>query len=511
MEKQLAFDLDSPEVDDFALTKFCASLQPLPSVIRYYDEFDDTIRSIRAPTEENIFEIFFHGRCLKVSFVRRNSHCALVLKHTLVMMLEQDLSAATIASYFSKLHHLTDHDLTALLQASPLEIGNLWSKLRARELGGGAYILAKHILHLLCTYQWNGWSHDYRDFLRRTLPLPAVDKYAAVRGGDVFLTPEEEAPIVRHLDDLVTRLRAGEHIPYPTLADAGMMLCAYQFAMRPVQIGILDSRHVRIWNDGIDDDPTVHLTFHMAKQRGNRSRVQLTRRVKREWVPIFVYLNAYLDQATTDGAAKFFQVKSAQEVSRRISSLVRQLIGSDHLGTATDLRHTAAQRLVDAGASHEELAEYLGHAQTNTGLIYYATSASHAERVNRALGASEVYRRIAKIAHDRFISPEELAVLKDEQQIAAVPHGIPISGIGGCNSGQPSCPYSPVASCYGCRKFMPVTDKVLHNKVLGDMREVVLFFERSSRADLKSPTYMQLQRTIGEIQVVIDELEGGCE
>jgi hypothetical protein len=56
---------------------------------------------------------------------------------------------------------------------------------------------------------------------------------------------------------------------------------------------------------------------------------------------------------------------------------------------------------------------------------------------------------------------------------------------------------------------MPVTDKGLHSKVLGDMREIVLFFERSSRADLKSPTYMQLQRTIGEIQTVIDELEGG--
>lgn len=509
MEKQLAFDLDSSEIDDAALTTFCASLQPLPSVIRYYDEFDDKTRSIPAPTEENVFEIFFHGRCLKVSFVRRNYHCALVLKHTLVMMLEQDLSAATIASYFSKLHHLTDHDLTALLQASPLEIGNLWSKMRARELGAGVYILAKHILHLLCTYHWNGWSHDYRDFLRTTLPLPTVDKYAAVRGGDVFLSPEDEAPIVRHLDDLVTRLRVGEHIPHPALVDAGMMLCAYQFAMRPVQIGILDARHVRIWNDGIEDDPAVHLTFHMAKQRGNRHRVQLTRRVKREWVLIFVYLKAYLDKSTTDGAEKFFQVKSAQEVSRRISSLVRQLIGSDDLGTATDLRHTAAQRLVDAGAGHEELAEYLGHAQTNTGLIYYATSASHAERVNRALGASEVYRRIAKIAHDRFISPDELALLKDEQQIAAVPHGIPISGIGGCSSGQPSCPYNPVASCYGCRKFMPVTDNGLHSKVLGDMREIVLFFERSSRADLKSPTYMQLQRTISEIQTVMDEIEGG--
>lgn len=508
MSKQHTTELYALGADEDILAQFCASLQPLPSVLRYYDEFDDTTRSIRAPTEEAVFELFFHGRCLKIDFASRNPRCALILKHTLALMFEQDISVTSIARYFTKVHHLSDYDLVSLLRTGPLEIKRLWSEWRARELESGEYILAKHILHLICTYRWNGWSHEYRDFLRTTLPLPAVDKYASVRAGDVFLSPDEEAAIVRYLDDVVTRLRTDEHLPYPTLADAGMMLCAYQFAMRPVQIGILDARHVRIWHDGVEDNPTVHLTFHMAKQRSNRHKVQLTRRVKREWVPIFVHLKAYLDKATIDGSEKFFQVKSTIEVGRRISSLVRLLIGSDDLGTATDLRHTAAQRLVDAGASHEELAEYMGHAQTNTGLIYYATSSSHAERVNRALGASEVYRRIAKIAHDRFISPDELAALKDEQQIAAVPHGIPISGIGGCSSGQPSCPYNPIASCYGCRKFMPVIDKGLHNKVLGDMREIVLFFERSSRADLQSPTYMQLQRTISEIQTVVDELEG---
>lgn len=509
MPKQQATELCMPGADEDVLAQFCASLQRLPSVLRYYDEFDDTTRSIFAPTEENVFELFSHGRSSKIDFGKRDPNCALILKHTLALMFEQDLSIRTVVRYFSNLPHLFDRDLISLLRTGPHEVGRLWAEWRARELGTESYILAKHILHLLCTYRWNGWSHEYRTFLRTTLPLPAVDKYAAVRAGDVFLSPDEEAAIVRYLDDMVTRLRAGEYIASAVMADAGMVLCAYQFAMRPVQIGMLDARHVRLWHDEIEEDPTVHLTFHMAKQRGNKHRVQLTRRVKREWVPIFVHLKSRLDEVTSDGSEKFFQVQSVYEVSVRISTLVRSLIGSDDLGTATDLRHTAAQRLVDAGANHEELAEFMGHAQTNTGLIYYAVSASHAERVNKALGASEVYRRVAKIAHDRFISPEELAVLKDEQQIAAVPHGIPIAGIGGCKSGQPSCPYNPVASCYGCRKFMPVTDKGLHSKVLGDMREIILFFERSSRADLKSPTYMQLQRTIGEIQTVIEELEGG--
>ena len=55
---------------------------------------------------------------------------------------------------------------------------------------------------------------------------------------------------------------------------------------------------------------------------------------------------------------------------------------------------------------------------------------------------------------------------------------------------------------------MPLHDKTMHERVLAEMREVVLFFEQSSRGDVRSPAYLQLQRTIAEIQTVIEELEG---
>lgn len=495
-------------LDNDITSQFCALLQPLPSLLRYYDEFEDTTRSIQSPSDASSIDIHFHGRVLRLDLSQRHSNYGLILKHVMAMMIEQGLAASTMASYFSKEHHLKDEDIKKLLKSGPLEIGLVWEEWRSREWSAGTYILAKHVLHLLCTYRWNGWSNDYHTFLSTTLPLPAVDKFAAVRSGDVFLSADEEALIVRHLDEIATSLKESIDLPYSSVADAGMLVCAYQFAMRPVQIAMLDVRHVRIWQDGVDSEPTVHLTFHMAKQRGKESRIPLTRRVKREWTCIFVHLQTTLNGMDANRPPKLFRAKSPQEVGQRIATLVRSIIGTEDLGTATDLRHTAAQRLVDAGANHEELAEFLGHAQTNTGMVYYATSASHAERVNRALGASAIYRQVAKIAHDRFISPDELAALKEEQQVAATPHGVPISGIGGCKSGQPSCPYNPITSCYGCRKFMPTRDLDLHQQVLIDMREVVLFFERSSRGDVRSPAYMQLQRTIAEIQTVIGELEG---
>ncbi len=54
---------------------------------------------------------------------------------------------------------------------------------------------------------------------------------------------------------------------------------------------------------------------------------------------------------------------------------------------------------------------------------------------------------------------------------------------------------------------MPLHDKTMHERVLAEMREVVIFFDQSSRGDTRSPAYLQLQRTIAEIQAVIVELE----
>jgi integrase len=495
---------------DDVIGQIVAALPMLPPVIRYYDDFDDVQHSIRDPAGRAVFELAINGRIIRIDFTRFADTHALLLKHVFLFLLGENLNVSTAANYLIAAPHLALGDVVDIVRAGPIGITAVWTRLRVREMTLSAYILVKALLRLLCRHRLRGWSDTYDAYITTALPLPARDAYAGVRSGDVFLGAEEEAAVVRHLDEMVVAL-ASMVATAPSnedICDAGMLLCAYQFAMRPIQIAMLGMRNVRIWQDTPDGPPTVHLTFHMAKQQSNSKRQPLTRRVKREWAPLFASLHAQRKTEGITGAARFFTVGSSYEAGSRIAALVRKLIGSDDLGTATDLRHTAAQRLVDAGASHEELAEFLGHSHIQTGLVYYETSATHAERVNRALGASDIYRRVAKIAHDRFILPEELTLLKGEQQIAGVPHGIPIAGIGGCTSGQPACPYNPVTSCYGCGKFMPLHDKVMHECVLAAMREVVTFFDQSSRGNTRSPAYLQLQRTIAEIQAVIEELEG---
>jgi len=506
MQIEIPFPLEQTEPSSL-LEKMVAELPELPPSIRYYDDFEDKPRSISKVRQADVFELHINGRTFRLDFGRYPVAYGALQKHLLVFLLGEDLHISTCFNVLSAAMHLDANDVERVVVAGPTGIATVWMALRARQLVVHTYRFVKAVLRILCRHRLYGWSELYLTYVSTALPGPAVDAYARVRSGDVFLTADEEAAIVSYLDDTSSFVKENgwSSLAYEDLCDASMVLCSYQFAMRPIQIAMLTRRDIRIWKTGPDADLAVHITFLMAKQRGDLRKRPMVRRVKQEWAVLFISLMAHVDERRSGAGDRIFGVISNHEAGTRIARRVECLIGED--ACAMDLRHTAAQRLVDAGASHEELADFMGHSDVRTGLVYFATSASHAERVNRALGVSDIYRRVAKIAHDRFISPEELALLKGEQQIAGVPHGIPIAGIGGCTSGQPACPYNPVMSCYGCAKFMPSHDKAIHENVLASMRDVVVFFETSSRGDTHSPTYLQLQRTISGIQAVLDELE----
>ena len=481
-----------------------AQLPLLPPVIRYYDDFDDKQRSIRDPTTARCFSVHIDGRAVKVGFDHLSEQLALLIKHVFLHLLGEGLALSSASKYALGSKAIGEAGIVSLLGVAPTEIGSFWSALFSRGLPTEAYACAKSILRLLCKYRLNQWSDSYHGVIS-ALPLPFKDKYAVVRSGEAFISVDDESAIVRFLDESVIQAKKSL-LALEELQDAAMLLCAYQFAMRPIQIAMLTFRDVKFRREDVGMLASVHITFRMAKQRSSSSAKPLLRRVKREWTPLFAEIDRYFQASGDDAGARVFGATSANEASRRISSLLRDFL---ELGaTAVNLRHTAAQRLVDAGASQEELAEFLGHSDMTTALVYYETSANQAERVNKALGISEIYRRVARIAHDRFIGPEELAQLKESQQIGGAPHGVPIAGIGGCTSGQAACPYNPILSCYGCRKFMPIHDVQMHSRVLADFRDVARFFHDSSRSDAVSPAYIQLERTIAEVQAVVVELEG---
>jgi hypothetical protein len=478
-----------------------ATLPPLPAVVRYYDDFSDSYGEVTDPVNSDQWTLRFDGSDATLDYEKFDVNVRGIVKTWCAISLGT-LAPNTVEAYFYGAHSIPPDQLTTLLISRPEAMRSLWKALHSGNLPYPAFSALKSLLGFMCRLRIGTWGPEWLDLVAQ-LPLPKVDKYASVRVGDVFLTVEEEATIVRHIDQVCMRIKtAPTAISHDLLEATAMLVCSYQFGFRRKQIAMLEMRNVRIWNDGLDGHPAVHLTFTMIKQRSEKRVFPMVRRVKREWSPIFIELFQRAEHKGRAGTEHVFECTPdtcGEVIAETLEFVLR------HRRTTAELRHTAAQRLVDAGASEEELAAFMGHTDLNTGLIYFRSSPSQGERVNQALGVSAVYQRVVKIAHDRFISAKELIELKGDQQIAGVPHGIPIAGIGGCTLGQPSCPYNPIMSCYGCPKFMPVADAGVHKSVLVELRGVMKFFYASSRGERGSPAF-QLKETISTVQAVLSEL-----
>ena len=478
------------------------SVPALPSVVRYIDDYTDEDHSITDLTAER-WLVSISGRKQRLRFDRYSS--VPPLQRLLQAYAADRLTrgaAATARLNFSSLVHVELNDMIDLIQCNPAAARPLWDNLRAKIPYAEVFSGLKSLLVFLAERRVGEWTPNYLTFISSALPLPPADKFAGVRRRDVFISIEDEARLVRWVEE---RAVAAKDMFLASLIDTALIICSYQFAMRPKQIGVLRRRDCRIISPP-SGNSSVHLTFRMINQRDDSmKRMPLVRRVKREWAIIFSEIFA----RTMDrpGSAHFLDYTDAASISVRIRELLLDVTGA--AWSARDLRHSGAMRMVDAGASAEELAEYMGHSSLESGQVYYATSATQAERVNQALGISDTYRQVASMGTTGFIHPEELKKLKGDQQVAGVPHGIPIAGIGACTTGQPSCPFNPVTACYGCPKFLPVSDESIHQEVLRGFREVVNFFYSTSRAEAESPAFLQLKRTISEVQAVISGLGEG--
>ncbi|WP_271009428.1 tyrosine-type recombinase/integrase [Paucibacter sp. B51] len=476
------------------------TLPPLPRIIQYEDDYDERIRSIHVEDAENFAELHLSGKPTKLNFSKFAPRTRPLLRSFLLISL-QTLSPASVQNYYKNLIRIDGDDVELLALSRPMDAKASWPVMLAKYSEEIAFVL-KALVAFLCQARIGQWTPLHADFVRKALAVPkGRDAYASVRAGDCFLSTDEEARLVRWIDDAA---RSPSEMNKADLEIACLVICSYQMGMRPKQLGILRKRDCSVrWSD-VDGSPIVHLQFRMLKQRDAlMSRLPLVRKVKREWASLFAALWSLKSSDRDDSF--LFGFTSRSTLSAALIDKLDEILPAGGR-VAYDLRHSLAQRLVDSGASHEELAAAMGHSELRTGLVYFRASANQAELVNKALGVSETYRTVARIATERFIDKCELAKLRGDQQIAGVPHGIPISGIGGCKSGQPSCSFNPVIACYGCPKFMPVRDLALHEQVLQDFRSIVLFYKDVGHGEVASPAFLQLQRTISEVQGVIRAL-----
>lgn len=479
-----------------------AGLPSLPKVIHYEDDYDEKIRQIKVSECEDALILHISGTSHTLRFSRFDTRIRGLMRNFLLYLL-QERAPATVEWYFGSLPGISSFDIERASLSEPLHLKRMWSELTARY-SSDELIALKGVLAFCCKVRFGPWTPLHAEFVSGALFVQGRDQYSTVRSGDAFLTIDEEAKLVRWINSAATHAQSMDKT---TSELACLVVCSYQFGMRPKQLGMVRKTDCSHRVSPEDGSAIVHMTFRMVKQRdASLSSLRLHRKVKREWAPLFVTL---LTHKNSDFNNSFlFGFSNRISLSKALIEQLAEILPESKRRVAYDLRHSMAQRLVDSGASHEELAAAMGHTSLKAGLVYYRATANQVELVNKALGISDTYLAVAKMAANKFISLDDLAALKGDQQVAGVPHGISIVGIGGCTTGQPSCPYNPVTACYGCPKFMPVTDLSLHEQVLSEFRGIVHMYKDVGRGEVHSPAYLQLQRTIAEVQSVVHELRG---
>ncbi|MGX5845000.1 site-specific integrase [Mesorhizobium sp. ArgA1] len=486
----------------------CASLPALPSVIRYFDDYTEKYRSIKEPERHSIWTLVLDGNSRNLDSRVLGKHFVPLLKHVYAVWLAS-CDPVTVMTRFASLRaHIGRAGSTTIypmLVMNPDACRRLWIERIASTAPYWEVGALRAMLHSLCDLGIGSWSADLHPFVRR-LAGPTQDKFRAVRTGDCFVPLDQQALIVDYLDDLTARLADhAESVGDVELRDACAVIINFQYGFRPGQIARLRVADVRLHFTG-----AVHLSLPLAK-RSVAARHRVTRRIKREWCPLFA---SYYHRRIADGGRGLLKGGAPLDSflgldPHAMSTMVREFM-EDIAGkawTATDLRHTSAQRLVDAGSSHIGVSEFMGHASLKTANVYFETSPTQAQRVNEALAISPIYASVAEVARTKTIDIEALLGMPSDHQIGGVPHGIPIAGIGACSSGQSLCSRNPVLSCYACRRFMPLRDPGVHNRVVESLRPVVVEFEGASSGNTTSPAFSQLRRTLDAARRVAADIE----
>lgn len=471
----------------------------LPRLIRYYDDFHDRVRSISHLSENDVWYVHADGKKHNLHFSRIPERCRLLFKHIMVELFER-CDPSTVVAYANHILTRPRHiEKAAVLNVT--EWLTYWNEFILPVESTNTASALRSAIHSMCALSIGQWTKDLHDLVS-ALRAPRNDVYKTVRNRECFVPLDQQSLIIEFFDELRGQIdREAGVIPDIELRNACILLLSHQYGLRPGSIARIKIQDVRLHESG-----AVHVAIPLIKLRDKDALRRVIRRIKHDWAALFIEFlrRRESEQAGSTSSAESLFHLSPAGVSHVIINLTSELLGD--AWTPTDLRHTAAQRLADAGASHVSLSEFLGHASTLTANVYFDASPSQAERVNQALSLSPIYTAIVDTARTRTITPMELRGLPPTQQIGAVPHGIPIAGIGGCTIGQSLCTKNPVLSCYTCRRFLPVADRRVHESVVDSLRPVVKMFANASHATGSGGSQAQLTRTLRAAMRVIQDI-----
>ncbi|RWK21496.1 MAG: site-specific integrase, partial [Mesorhizobium sp.] len=228
--------------------------------------------------------LLLDGERYRVDFAAFGS-AQTIIKHVVLDWLQRHdphtvhINCKNLVSYIS---HRDIGSLVYLIVSSPFDARAYWNRHVLSDATTAHTWSLRAMLHSLCRLNIGHWSPPAASIIRG-LKSPKVDKYRVVRAGDCFLPLDQQAMIVNHIDHMCAALAADPVAMDGTaLRDVCMLVMSYQYAFRAGQIARIETADVRLFSTG-----AVHVAVTLTKQRNNRKRTRVNRRIKREWGPLF--------------------------------------------------------------------------------------------------------------------------------------------------------------------------------------------------------------------------------
>ena len=476
------FDFETVSAPKIQLPEF-------PPVVRYYDDFDRRYRTLMTPSTD-VWSIFSNGDCIELNFEIIDASFRDLIKLVFFDSLT-GIATTSVVSFYNVLRATNPSLLNDIFECavskSPPEFVRAWSKSYLIKLTRHEGVAVRHVLHWLARWEIAHWRQADGHLIRQ-LPGHAIEKYKSVRDGEAGIDPRVASKVAEHLDRLAGSTQL-DRCPDRDVLSACVLALCMQHGLRRRQIALLRSEDL-ISVEG----KSLHIRITHIKQRNENVGRTERRRIHEAWVPLFREW-----QKRSNSAALF---GLPDEITNIVRTTSLAITGTTL--TPQAFRHQGAQRLVDGGFSRETVSAYLGHTDVTAANYYFEGSPTQNDLVNAALGKSDVYRAVAAARRGDMITVRELLKMPSDNQIAGIPHGVPIAGIGACQSGQSLCTRNPVIACYTCHKFLPLRDSSVHQDVKSKLETVVRGFSQPSSLQPVSPAMMQLRVTMDAIQNVID-------
>lgn len=295
------------------------SLPPLPSLVRYYDQFAQKDRVIR-DISSCVWAVHHSGSIVNLDFRKAGTISDPVVMRVVLEYIQSD-QISTGLKYYSSFNNIDFGDFVRFKRLcedlSPSEFMGRWSLEILDKLPQRHIQSLRQILHWMAKWSIAHWQPSDRDLIR-SLPGFSSSKYKSVSDGCAFISLADRSKIVGYIDKYSALMTNDTEIFDPNfLRDLCLLAIAFQLGLRPLQMAMLTLNDVRIF-----DENTVHISVTLIKQRHEKTGRIVRRKIQASWCPIFLKY-----QSVRNYTSDKFLGLNPQACSRKLSALTRSITG----------------------------------------------------------------------------------------------------------------------------------------------------------------------------------------